>query len=129
MVPDQHPIPREALPPGWGPATHCDAEIVYRRTRPPIELIAAKTDADRSHPALGLERCWELRFHHLIGNFPIRESVGRVSTRSAALDGLLESMHRIHDHVENLENPLEIRRVLEEIPLGDRVPDAPTSLH
>ncbi|WP_207586519.1 hypothetical protein [Halomontanus rarus] len=123
MPPDQNPIPRDELPPAWGLADHCDEYVEYRRNRPSIELIAAQTDADHSHPVLGLERCWELRYRYPIGEVPVSDSVGRVSTRHAALSGLLECMHRIHNRVEDLHDPLEIQAVLDGVSLGNVVPD------
>lgn len=127
MMPDQEPIPREALPPGWGPAAYDGERIAYRRCEPPVELIAAQTDADRSHPTLGLGRCWELRYRHTIGEFPVTERIGRVSTRSAALDGLLRCMHRVHERVERPSDTIAVRSVLEDVSLDDFVPEGWTA--
>lgn len=123
MSPDRSPIPREALPPGWGPAECCDGHLAYRRARPPIELSAERTAADRSHPGLGLCHCWELQYRYSLGDLSITDSIGRVSTRSAAINGLLECMTRVHERVESLSDPLEVRATLEGVVLADAVPD------
>jgi len=120
---DHPPIPREVLPPGWGPETCCDGRFVYRHGQPPIELIADRTAAVQSHPGLGLSRCWELRYRYSLGDRPIAEAIGRVSTRRAAVDGLLECMNRIHESLEEPVDPVAVRTVLERVRLSDFVPD------
>lgn len=128
-MPTEHtPIPREALPPGWGPAEVRDDRLAYRRRRPPIELIAALADADRSHPGLGVGRCWELRYRHPVAEPPATASIGRVSTRSAALEGLLACMTRLQEAVEEPRDPVEVRTVLEDVSLADFVPDRTSRL-
>ncbi len=123
MAADQDPIPPAALPPGWGLAERCDGRFSYRRGRPPMELIAETTAADRSHPGLGICRCWELRYRYYLAEQAITESIGRVSTQRAALDGLLECMHRIHDTVSAADDPLAVGTVLEDVSLAALVPD------
>ena len=124
MSPDQQPIPREALPPGWGPSELREGRFGYRRSRPPIELLADRTAADRSHPALGLERCWELRCRYSLGDRAITEALGRVSTRRAAVDGLLECMHRVHEVVDEPTDPREVLSALDDVSFSDFVPEA-----
>lgn len=121
MVIDCDPIPREALPPGWGPAEVRDERLAYRRARPPIELIAELTDADHTHPGLGIGRCWELRYRHPVAEPPITESIGRVSTRTAALEGLLECMTQITDVAQEPRDSFEIRSALQCTSLADAV--------
>lgn len=119
---DQRPIPPEALPPGWGSADAGEGRLAYRRGRPAIELIAARTDADRSHPSLGLGRCWELRYRFPLGERSVSESIGRVSTRRAAIDGLLACMNRVHEAVDDPDDPIEVRAALRDVSLSDLVP-------
>lgn len=119
---DQAPIPREALPPGWGPADLRDDLVSYRRDRPRIELTAERTEATESHPALGLGRCWELRYLVPIGELTVSDSIGRVSTRAAALDALLDGMHLVHDVDEEATSPAEVESALEGISLAGEVP-------
>lgn len=128
MSTDHDAIPREALPPGWGPAEVRDDRLAYRRRRPPIEVIAALADADRTHPGLGLGRCWELRYRHPAAEPPATASIGRVSTRSAALEGLLECMNRLQEAAEEPRDPIEVRTVLEDVSLADFVPGRPSRL-
>ncbi|WP_255169312.1 hypothetical protein [Natrononativus amylolyticus] len=123
MSADHSPIPREALPPGWGPAEVCDERYAYRRSRPSIELIAARRAGDHAHPGLGLGHCWELRYRHRVGELSVSESIGRVTTRGAALEGLLECMSRIHDGVEELCDPMEIEAALRRVSLENRLPE------
>lgn len=123
MPTDQHPIPREALPPGWGPAELRDDYFSYRHAQSPLELIADRTLPDRSHPGLGLSRCWELRYRYALTDRSIVEAIGRVSTRRAAIDGLQTCMDRIHAVVEDPTDPIEVRAVLEGISLTDLIPD------
>ncbi|WP_254762364.1 hypothetical protein [Natrinema marinum] len=123
MAVDQDPIPREALPPRWGLAECCGDRFVYRHSRPPIELIADSTIADRSHPGLGLCRCWELRYRYFMTDRAISQSIGRVSTRRAAIDGALECMRRIHDTVSATDGPPEVGDVLDSVSLCDLVPE------
>lgn len=123
MVADQDPIPSEALPPRWGLAERCGDRFVYRYSRPPIELIADSTLADRSHPGLGLCRCWELRYRYFLSDRTIRRSIGRVSTRQAAVDGLLECMRCIHETVSTADGPVEVGEVVDGVSLADLVPD------
>ncbi|WP_254521868.1 hypothetical protein [Natrinema caseinilyticum] len=122
MAVDQAPIPREALPPRWGLAEHGDDRFIYRHSNPPIELIADSTVADRSHPGLGLCRCWELRYRYFMVDRAITRSIGRVSTRRAAVDGLLECMRRIHDTVSAVDGPSKVDDVLDSVRLSDLVP-------
>lgn len=122
MVPDQHPIPKEALPPGWGPAECCEDYLAYRHTRPPIELTADRRAAE-SHPGLGLCHCWVLQYRHSLGEHSITESIGCVSTRHAAAEGLLECMSLVNERVEDLSDPIEMQTVLKGVVLVDIVPD------
>jgi len=117
------------LPPGWGPASIRDGHLSYRHGQLPVELIAERTCGSNSHPALGLSHCWELRYRHRIGEQTISEPIGRVSTRHAALDGLLECMNRIHDHdTADQGTTHEIRTALGAVKLVGAVPDAPVRL-
>ncbi len=123
MCPDQHPIPREALPPGWGLSERCDDCIVYRHRSLPLELIADRTVPTHSHPGLGLSCCWELKHRYLFGDRSIVEQVGCVSTRRAAVDGLRECMHRLHDAVDEPTDPIEVQAVLDRVSLADVIPE------
>ncbi|MFC6719622.1 hypothetical protein ACFQGT_13460 [Natrialbaceae archaeon GCM10025810] len=127
MSSDRSPIPREALPPGWGPADVSDERIAYRRGRPPIDLVAVRLPASQAHPGLGLCHYWELRYRYAIGERTVRKSIGRVTTRTAALEGLVECMHRIHDRADDLSDPLDVRAALEGVRLADPVPNGPSS--
>ncbi|MEY7849169.1 hypothetical protein AB7C87_08220 [Natrarchaeobius sp. A-rgal3] len=124
MPTDQHPIPREELPPGWGPTELRDDRFAYRHSRPPIELIADVTAADRSHPSLGICRCWKLRYRYSLADRTISETIGHVSTRRAAVDGLLECMHCVHDVVSDAADPIEVQRVLDRVSLTCFVPES-----
>ena len=123
MPPNVEPIPPERLPPGWGAVDHGAERFVYCRNESPIELIAARTAPELSHPALGLGHCWELRYRHAVGEVPVVERIGCVSTRHAALEGLVECMYRVHDRAENPADPFEVRAVLDGVRLRDLIPD------
>ncbi len=123
MPPDQPPIPPQALPPGWGPADLEDERFGYRCREPPVTLIADRKPATRCHPSLGIEGCWELCSRYALGDRTVEAVVGRVSTRTAAVEGLLACMHTIHDDVEEPTDPVDIRTVLEDVPLADVVPE------
>ncbi|SEW25418.1 hypothetical protein [Natrinema salifodinae] len=123
MVADQDPIPPEALPPRWGLAELRDDRFIYRHSRPTIELIADSTLADRSHPGLGLCRCWELRYRYFLADRAIHRTIGRVSTRRAAVDGVLECMRCIHETVSTADDPLAVDEVLDTVSLSDFVPE------
>ncbi len=116
------PIPWEKLPPGWGPADVGDGRFVYRRPGADLEVVADRTEADRTHPGLGLGQCWELQVRYAVGEQSACTSIGQVATRGAALEGLLECMHRIHECVENSEGPHEVCAALEDVSLGGFVP-------
>ncbi|AXR76431.1 hypothetical protein AArcMg_0076 [Natrarchaeobaculum sulfurireducens] len=126
MSPEQPPIPREALPPGWGLTAHCDGRFGYRYRAPPIDLVADRTAANQCHPTLGLNCCWELRCRYRLGDRSIADVIGCVSTRRAAADGLLECMQHIHD-AGTLSGPAEVLAVLEDVSFSDFVPDCRTS--
>ncbi|RQH00786.1 hypothetical protein [Natrarchaeobius oligotrophus] len=121
---DHNPIPQERLPPGWGLVERCDDRFAYRHSRPPIELVADATSPDRPHPGLGLARCWELRYRYSLGERAISQAIGRVTTRQAAKEGVLECMHCVHDVVERTDDPVEVGQVLERVSLSSLVPDA-----
>ena len=123
MYTDQRPIPTEAVPPGWGATELREGRFAYRYSRPPIELVADRTLADGCHPGLGLSCYWELRYRYSLGEQPITETIGRVSTRQAAIDGVLECMRRIHDTAESVDNPFDVSTVLERVSLSDLVPN------
>ena len=126
MSPDQPPIPREALPPGWGLTEHRDGRFGYRRRTPPIELVADRTPANRCHPTLGLNSCWELRCRYRLGDRSVSDVIGCVTTRQAAIDGLLECMRSIHA-ADGVSGPVEVLSVLKDISFSDLVPDRRTS--
>ncbi len=128
MPTEQHPLPPDTLPPGWGPADVSDGHLAYRRRQPPIELVAERTCGTNSHPSLGLGQCWELRYRHPVGELTISEPVGRVSTRQAALNGLLECMSRIHDAVDESADSHDIQAALDTVQLRGAVPDSPRPL-
>jgi hypothetical protein len=126
---DHHPIPPEALPPGWGPVECDSTTFAYRRTRPPIELIATRTDAGGSHPGLGLTQCWELRYRYAIGERLVTESIGRVPTRHGAIEGLLDCMSCLHDAVEELADPVSVEAALERVSLTHCLPGSQRLTH
>ena len=123
MNPTQTPIPPEALPPGWGLSDLGDDRFVYRHSNPPIELVANGTSAERSHPGLGLCRCWELRYRYFLMDSTISRSIGHTATRQAAIDGLLECMSRLHETVSSAAGPVAVGDVLDDTCLSDPVPD------
>ncbi|TMT85201.1 hypothetical protein E2L06_00705 [Haloterrigena sp. H1] len=123
MVTTQDPIPPEALPPGWGPAEFGDDRFVYRHNNPPIELVADSTSAEQSHPGLGLCRCWALRYRIFLTDSAITRLIAHVSTRRAALDGLLECMHRIHEAAEAADGPVAVEAILDSVNLSELVPN------
>ncbi|WIV65689.1 hypothetical protein [Natrialbaceae archaeon AArc-T1-2] len=128
-MPLEHPpIPPETLPPGWGAAETDDEYLAYRHNQPPITLIAEQTELDRVHPGLGLGRCWELRCRHFVGELPVSESIGCVSTRRAALDGLLACMDRIHDSVDEPHDSIGVGTILESVSLEELVPNGTTRI-
>lgn len=126
MTTDSRLLPPDVLPPGWSESRLRDGLVAYRYSRPPLELVADRTTADRCHPGLGLGRCWELRYRYPIGDQPVSESIGRVSTRSAAADGLLECMRHVHERVESADDPVAVGQVLERVSLSSLVPDSST---
>jgi len=123
----QEPIPPEALPPGWGLAKLDGDRFVYRHGNPVIELIADSTHPDRSHPALGLCRCWELRYQLFLTDSTIARSIAHVSTRQAALDGLLECMHSIHEAADTAIDPVAVEAILDRVSFSELVPDEASS--
>ncbi|NGM68644.1 hypothetical protein G6M89_06410 [Natronolimnobius sp. AArcel1] len=127
MPSNPRPIPPEALPPGWGAAELCEGRFRYRYSRPPIELVADRTTADRCHPGLGLNYYWELRYRYSIGEQLHTATIGRVSTRGAALEGLLECMHRVHDKADVLEDPFDVSAVVKRVSLSDFIPGTDTA--
>ncbi|AHF98319.1 hypothetical protein HALLA_04940 [Halostagnicola larsenii XH-48] len=124
----QRSLPREELPPNWGPLEHSDDRIAYRHSSPPLTLIAVCVSADRSHPSLGLSRYWEIRYRYSIGECTTTEVLGRVTTYDAALEGLLECMIRVHDTVESPDSPLDLCTVLGSVSLPASVPDEPSTV-
>ena len=116
------PLPWEALPPGWGPAKVDDETMVYRQNGEGIELVADQTEPEQVHPGLRLGQCWKLRYRYTVGEQSACKSIGCVSTRQAALEGMLECMHRIHERIEESAEPHEVCAVLEGVPLGSVVP-------
>lgn len=122
---DQHPLPREALPPGWGPSECGDCQFVYHYRQPPIELAAERTGG-RCPPSLGLDCCWELRCRCAVDDRSLSHVIGHVSNRLAAANGLLECMRSIHRTVDESSDPLEVLSVLTDVPLSDTVPNGPS---
>lgn len=123
MVTDQEPIPPEALPPGWGPADNGAKRIAYRHSRPHLELSAALTEGAQFHPSLGIERCWELRYEYDIGELAVGDSICHVSTRHAAVDGLLKCMDRVRRVIKGASSPMDVEAALDSVRFGDVVPD------
>ncbi|SEH17492.1 hypothetical protein SAMN04487967_3209 [Natronorubrum sediminis] len=123
MLPDHPPIPREALPPGWGLTSFCDDEVIYRHRNPLIDLVAESTPADRSHPRLGLCRCWALRYRYELGEQFVVEPIGRVATRRAAVDGILECMELINASIDDIADPVALHDLLSRVRLSDGVPE------
>ncbi len=123
MVTTQEPIPPEALPPGWGPVELGDGRFVYRHNNPPIELVADSTSAEQSHPGLGLCRCWKLCYRVFLTDSAITRSIARVSTRQAALDGLLECMHSIHEASSRADDLVAIKAILDSVSFSELIPD------
>ncbi|TYT63790.1 hypothetical protein [Natrialba swarupiae] len=123
MPTNRHPIPRTELPPGWGLTELGDDRFAYRHSRPPIVLVA-DVSADQSHPRLGICRCWELCYQYSLGDRISSETIGRVSTRQAAVDGLLECMRSVHDVVSDVEDPVAVDRVLDRVSLSCFVPES-----
>lgn len=127
MAINQDPIPPEALPPDWGLAEFGNDRFVYRHRTPSIELIADSTFPDGSNPRLGLCRCWELRYRYFLTDCTISRSIACVTTRQAALDGLLECMHRIHGAASSATDPTAVGAILDTVSLSDLVPNCSRS--
>ncbi|AFZ72664.1 hypothetical protein [Natronobacterium gregoryi] len=115
-------LPPDALPPGWSESTVSDDELAYRHCQLPLEFVAARTTADNCHPGLGLGCCWELQYGYPVGNQSVSDVIGRVSTRRAAVDGLLECMHGVHETIESVDSPVTVGEVLECVSLSSLVP-------
>lgn len=122
----QEGLPRETLPPSWGPVEVTDERIAYRGGSPPIEVAAVRTSADHTHPSLGVGRCWELRYRYSVGEIAATDTIDRVSTRRAALDGLLECMRIVHDELDRPTDPHAVRRVLGSVSSSTHVTDHPS---
>ncbi|ELY98046.1 hypothetical protein [Natrialba asiatica] len=120
---DTHPIPWEKLPPEWGPTEYDDGRFAYHHDRFSIVLVANRTEAAKSHPGFGLCGYWELRYRYLLGDRAVSEAIARVSTRSAAVSGLLKCMNRVHDSVERPTDPIEVMETLRDISFSDFVPE------
>ncbi|WP_459887332.1 hypothetical protein [Halostagnicola bangensis] len=124
----QRSLPREELPPNWGPVETSDDRISYRHSRSSATLFAARVSAHSSHPSLGLSRCWEIRYRYSVGECSATERLGSVTTRSAALDALLECMHHVYDSVDSSDSPLDIRAALESVSLSALIPEDSSAL-
>ncbi|ADD05572.1 uncharacterized protein Nmag_2001 [Natrialba magadii ATCC 43099] len=123
MSRDHHPIPWEQLPPEWGPSEYDDGHFAYRHNQSPTVLVANRTPAGDSHPGFGLCCYWELRYRYSLGDRSLSEAITRVSTRSAAVEGLLECMHRVHDSVDQPADPIEVVDALRGVSVSDLVPE------
>lgn len=119
MPADNAPLPQEQLLPDWGPVDVAADRISYQHYRLSIELIAERAPADHIHPSLGLGQSWVLEYRRQIGDLVTSGSIGRVSTRQAALDGLLACMHRLHDSSTEIPptDPIDLQSVLERVSL------------
>ncbi|ELZ03224.1 hypothetical protein C482_03784 [Natrialba chahannaoensis JCM 10990] len=126
MPPDHHPIPWEQLPPEWGPTEHDDGRFAYRHRESPTVLVADRTAAANSHPGFGLSCYWELRCRYSLGDRSLSEAIARVSTRSAAIEGVLECMHCVHQSVEQPTDPIEVMNALRDVSMSDVVPEQPS---
>lgn len=124
----QRSLPRDELPPNWGPLEHTEDRIAYRHSTPPLTLYAVCVSADQSHPSLGLSRCWEIRYRYSIGECTTTEVLGRVTTCNAALEGLLECMTHVYDTVESPDSPLDICAALGSVSLPASLPDESSTL-
>jgi len=124
MRADHHPIPHEALPPGWGPAVVDRDHLRYRRRQPKLELHARQTAPDQSHPGLGIGRCWRLEYCHHVGELPVTETIAHLPTKRAAIRGLLSAMHCIHEAVDQPDDPLSVQAALENVSLEHRLPES-----
>lgn len=123
-MPSLHePHPHEELPPGWGGVDDDDDRVSFRHYDPQVELCAVPVPADRSHPTLGLCRCWELRFCYPVGECSATERLGRVPTRTAAVDGLLECIEYLYETVGSPEDPHDVCTALESMPLRSAIPE------
>ncbi len=123
MQADQHPIPPESLPPGWGLADVDADRLVYRRRSPALELLGEQTGHDQAHPGLGIGRCWAVKYRLQVGELPVCETVDHVPTRRAAVRGLLACMHHIHECVEDASDPLGVQAALEDLDLVGCLPE------
>ena len=90
---DAGPIPTGALPRGWVSAgefefEHPTAGIVVWADRRPDEVGAGTTGAPST---------WRVRYERQVGEATERQTVGVVTTRDAAVDGLLSCMRRVSD--------------------------------
>ncbi len=128
MTLTQRSLPREELPPNWGPLESSDDRIAYRRSQPPVTLFAVRVPADRSHPSLGLSRYWEIRCRYSVGECSSNELIGSVTTRGAALEALLECMDHVYDSLDSPESPLDIRSALESVSLPALIPGEPSMI-
>ncbi|MFP8954798.1 hypothetical protein ACLI4Z_17805 [Natrialbaceae archaeon A-arb3/5] len=125
MLPDYHPIPQKALPPGWEPDELRSERFVYRHTAFAVALIADATTADRTHPGLGISRCWKVCYRHSLGDQPVTKLLGHVPTRQSAVDGLLECMRRVHETDGCDDDPAIIPQIFESVSLPQKIPEKP----
>ena len=123
MRDERQPVPPRGLPPGWSPVASDEDRVALRMGDLPVEFVAKRTADSGGNPRLGVGRCWELSYRYSIGDVTASDVVGRVRTRSAAIDGLLECVTTVHEEIDGSIDGTDVRAVLEDVRLRSVVPD------
>lgn len=89
------PLPEDVHPPcGWVCKRACENELVFSHEKGGLEVAATKIDELQSLP-YDLMGGWEVTCRRRARESESTRSVGRVTTRAAALDALRSCMERV----------------------------------
>lgn len=91
---DAGPIPTGDLPKGWVSA---DAGLTFDHRTAGLRVYADRCPGDADAEMAGASEAWWVWYERRVGETTERRRVGTVTTRDAAVDGLLTCMRRVSD--------------------------------
>lgn len=109
----------ERYPPNGWASNPCDGRCVEFRRTDGLVVAAQPLDGRVEQPGLSLTGGWEITCKRFIDDQPTTSSIGFVTTRAAALDGLFEVMETINDLSNTDEHA--VRSALRQVSLRNTV--------
>lgn len=118
------PLPEEIYPPeGWSCREAREERVSFARDGDRV-VVAADRTTDSPQPSLDCPYAWVLTYRQRTGVAIMGGSVGFVTTKDAAIEGLFTCMRQVNAALDRSGIDIDLHTVLDRINLRDEIPSA-----